>query len=165
MRRIPVLAAVLLIVPLTSGNRAFGRGSSSHFGVKSLKGIGAVRVVVEDLDDDAKALGLDEQTIQTDAELKLRLAGMRVLSDAEWIVALGQPYLYLRVTATGGAAAYEVALCQNARLGRNGDLAAGVITWSQLSADSNPTAAGVRNGIKDLVDTFLNDWLSVNPKK
>ena len=29
----------------------------------------------------------------------------------------------------------------------------------------NPTAQIIRNQIKDHVDMFLNDWLSVNPKK
>ena len=30
---------------------------------------------------------------------------------------------------------------------------------------SNPTGHDLRNLVKDLVDEFLNDWLSVNPKK
>jgi hypothetical protein len=29
----------------------------------------------------------------------------------------------------------------------------------------HPTAQSIRDDVKDLCDQFLNDWLSVNPKK
>jgi hypothetical protein len=45
--------------------------SAQTYSSATLKGIGAVRVVVEALPDGAKVLGLSREAIQTDVELKL----------------------------------------------------------------------------------------------
>jgi len=158
MRPITVL---LLVIPMLIGNRALGQESSVTLDVKSLKGIDGVQVVI-DLTDTGKS-ELDKYLIRTDVELKLRSAGMRVLSEEEEAKAPGSPYLYLNVNLVGTAAAIEIQLMQTARLVRNGEIAVGA-TWSQRSLSTNSTAPVVRGLIKDQVDTFLNAWLSVNPK-
>jgi hypothetical protein len=133
----------------------------------SLKGISSLSVLIENLPDGAKVLGLTKESIQTDVELKLRLAGIRVLTPEEDYKVLGSPYLYvdLNLTNSAQAASIEVELHQDARLDLNGQPAIGVTTWDTGYLVSNPTAQGVRDRIKDLVDKFLNVWLSVNPKK
>jgi hypothetical protein len=68
---------MLLIGLASSSVRAQSRPAS----LPTLKGIGAVAVLVEYLPTGAKTLGLTEETIQTDVELKLRLAGMRVVTE------------------------------------------------------------------------------------
>lgn len=135
--------------------------------ITSLKGISAVYVLVEEIPDGAKILGLTKETIQTDVELKLRLAGVGVLTADEAFNVHGFPHLYVQVNLTRGAeaASIDVEMMQNARLERNGDLAVGVSTWSTGILLANPTAQGVRDDVKDSVDKFLNAWLSVNPKK
>jgi hypothetical protein len=50
-------------------------GQAQTPSVLTLKGISALSVLVEELPDSAKALGLTSDTLQTDVELKLRLAG------------------------------------------------------------------------------------------
>ena len=133
----------------------------------TLKGISAVYVVVEDLPSNAATLGLSRDTIQTDVELKLRLAGMAVLTEEEGIKPLGAAHIYVNVNFTDPAvaASIKVALDQNALLERNGEFAIAVTTWDTNYVIANPTAQGIRNVIKDGVDQFLNAWLSVNPKK
>jgi len=133
----------------------------------SLKGITAVSVVVEGLPEGAKVLGLTEETIQTDVELKLRLAGMQVVAPKEGIKLLGGPFVYVRVGIADNhnAACIDVFLAQNAVLERNNQSAPGVITWFAGTLVTGPTAQGIRDRIKDSVDEFLNAWLSVNPKK
>jgi membrane-bound lytic murein transglycosylase D len=59
---------------------------------RSLRGIHALRVVVEDLSSAVEQAGLHRTDIQTDVELKLRLAGIKVLpEDAQPL----SPYLYV----------------------------------------------------------------------
>ena len=125
----------------------------------------AVWVVVEGLPDDAKKLGLSEETIQTDVELKLRLAGMRVVTEQEGLKLTGGPHLYVNVNVVGLAARIDVELLQNASLERTGQWAAAVSTWDVGFLSSNPSGEYIRDRTKDLVDQFLNAWLSVNPKK
>ena len=163
MRRFPVSAVLvsMFFVLMLCGSRAYGQ-------ISSLKGISGVNVVVN-LDDDGKALGLTEETVQTDAELKLRLAGLRILSDTERLAARGGPFLYVNIMVVRyfgrNAAAYQVEFCQNVTLERNGQFFAGATTWDELGLEVNPTAESIRSGIKHHVDSFLNAWLSVNPKK
>jgi hypothetical protein len=143
------------------------QAQASNPRVATLKGISAIFVLVEDLPNAAKVLGLTEDAIQTDVELKLRLAGMRVVTRGEMGALPGQPDLYIEVNLTRGAeaASIDVELQQNALLPRNGQLVPSATTWSHSGAISAPTAQVIRDMIKDFVDTFLNAWLSVNPKK
>jgi hypothetical protein len=150
-----VVAVLLFVISTLSATRVFGQES---FDAQTLKGISAVQVAIEDLSDSAKALGLDEETIQTDVELKLRRAGMRVSSTP------ASPFVYISVTVVGGASVIRIELNQSARLLLSGELWT-VTTWSQTYLEVNSTTDSVRGHIKDLADAFLNDWLSVNPKK
>jgi hypothetical protein len=133
----------------------------------SLKGISAVFVWVEPLPSGAKELGLSEEIIQTDVELKLRLAGMRVVKQEEGVKLPGSPYVYVRVTVTDGAgvADINVNLRQNVLLARNRQFALAAETWSKGFLMVLPTSQRIRVEVKDLVDKFLNAWLSVNSKK
>jgi len=133
----------------------------------TLKGIAAVGVAVEDLPDGAKVLGLTKEDIQSDVELKLRLAGMLVVTLEEAYKLPGKPYLNVRVGLTRNARAASIAveLKQNVVLERDGQSALSLATWAAGGVASNATAHDIRDWIKDKVDLFLNDWLSVNPKK
>jgi hypothetical protein len=157
------LTAMLFIGSIPS----FVRAQGDAFSNATLKGIGAVFVVIEDLPDGAKVLGLTREMLQTDVELKLRLAGIRVATEEEGSKLPGAPHIYTRVNLTdrANAASIEVNLEQNVLLERNGDLLIGAVTWQAGGVLGNPTAQGIRDRIKDLADEFLNDWLSVNPKK
>jgi hypothetical protein len=133
----------------------------------TLEGITAVSVSVEKLPDSAKVIGLTADAIQTDVELKLRLAGMHVATEKEWLQLPGMPILYINVNLTNPAlaASIDVMFKQNVRLERNDMTVANISTWDRGTLLGNPTAQRIRDLIKDKVDVFLNDWLSVNPKK
>jgi hypothetical protein len=154
------LSAVFLLV-LTSPSAQAQNPNAN------LKGISAVGVLIEELPDGAKVLGLSEGMIKTDVELKLRLAGMLVTKMEDALNLPGSPYLYVNLSLTSGAEAAHVSvqLRQDATLARNRQSAFGVTTWDIGTVVSHPTAQGIRNYIKDDCDQFLNDWLSVNPKK
>jgi hypothetical protein len=119
-----------------------------------------------DLPDSAKILGLTKEIIQTDVELKLRQAGMRVMTREEGEKLPGSPAVYINVNLSDDARAANIGveLQQNAQLERNNLWTPDIITSSTGVLVSNPTAQGIRDFVKDHVDTFLNAWLSVNPK-
>jgi len=156
-RRLAVMC-VLAVFVLGVASRSTA-AQDTDFDAASLTGVGAIKVLVEDLPDGAKLLGLSADMIQTDVELKLRLAGMRV-------VTAGRPYLYVRVTLTDDAqaASIEVQLRQSVLLVSNSQRTIGS-TWGMTTLISHPNTEVIRNTIKDAVDRFLNAWLSVNSKK
>jgi len=133
----------------------------------TLKDINAVFVVVEQLPDGAKILGLTKETIQTDVELKLLLAGIGVTTLEEGKKLPGRPFVFVNVNMTNNvkAANITVELDQDALLARNGRPVPSVQTWSTVVLLTNPDAQAIRDAVKELVDKFLNAWLSVNPKK
>lgn len=142
---------------------------------QSLKDLAGVIVVVEDFRSAAEDAGFDRGTFQTDVELKLRIAGIRATDDIEL------PRLYLNVNVL------------HRERNRNGpyntslELIQGVLLRSQLRSEPEKTfedalamtttysttwsagslgfgsVADVRDAVRDLVDMFANDWLSVNP--
>lgn len=131
-----------------------------------LKGIRIVYVLVEDVPEGAKKLGLTAETIQNDVELKLLLAGMGVATLKDGHTLPGRPHVYVRFTLTKGAeaASIQVELDQDAVLDRNAEHALSVITWDTGYLLPNPTAQSIRDNIKSGVGEFLNAWLSVNSK-
>jgi len=157
------LTTVLLIGVSCPSAQAHGTDNATP----TLKGITAVSVRVGRLSEDAKVLGLTKEMIQTDVELKLRLAGMHVVTQEEDSELPGMPFLNIRVHLADSAKAahIEVALRQNAQLERDGQRALGVTTWRKGALIASPTLQTIRDGIKDKIDVFLNAWLSVNPKK
>ena len=132
----------------------------------ALKGLLGVSVVVEDFNDAEKGMGFSEGTFQTDVELKLRMAGIKVLTPDERARIPGRPYLYLNVNPLeGGSRAFNVSLGlnQDVLLDRNKALVRGTPTWSVGTVGVGGVPF-IRSVVRDEVDKFLNAWLSVNPK-
>ena len=63
----------------------------------TLAGLKGVHVLVESIKDEVQRDGLRESQIQTDVELKLRQAGITVLTHEEWLSTTAAPYLYVNV--------------------------------------------------------------------
>jgi len=142
-----------------------------HPGTRAtLKGLLGVAVLVEDLSEGAKRAGFDRSTFQTDAELKLRMAGIKVLSEEERSLAAGLASLYVNVhplaREPGEVAPYsiELALQQLVLLRRDASVVTTATTWSVASTGQG-RVQDVRDGLKNHVDKFINAWLSVNPKE
>jgi hypothetical protein len=139
---------------------------------ETLRDISAVCVLWDDISDGPNVLDLSKETIQTDIELKLRLAGLRVVTEEEAAQVLGYPRLHVLtfvgsiadVGPVADVALVEVRLMQQVWLDRNARPTY-CATWQKNNVSLRVHAQFVRDQIKDLVDRFLNDWLSVNPKK
>ncbi|MBI3330423.1 MAG: hypothetical protein HYZ81_27400 [Nitrospinae bacterium] len=136
----------------------------------TLRGLTGVHVMVEEISPEIKRAGLTTTQLQTDAELRLRKAGIRVLTQEESLATPGGPYLYIRVTGLkdetvtgrplGYAAFTEVSLHQNVRLARDPAITAvGAQTWNSASriwlVDSAKVRL-IRESVADQVDEFIN---------
>ena len=169
IRFIALVVLVVLVRPtgtLQAGDQTRHRAT--------LAGLGPVHVLVEEISDDLKGSGLSITTLQTDTELRLRAAGIRVATEAESFVLPGAPYLYVNVTGlqdktvsgrqVGYSANVSVSLVQQVRLDRTPSLRINAPTWSVEEIVTGPAAEIIRRSVRDLVDRFANVYLSVNPK-
>ena len=141
---------------------------------ESLRDLPGVGVVVEHFRSEAEDAGFDQQVFRTDVELRLRMAGVRVLEN------LRPSWLYLNANVLHRernlADAFNISLELNqevilqSRIGSDPrnlpeDLASATMfapTWMTGKAGFG-TVADVRDAVRDLVDKFANDWLAANP--
>ena len=138
----------------------------------SLAGLRGISVLVEYLTPEAEQAGLTRSAIQADAELKLRMAGIRVIDEDEAVSPRG-PHIYIRVNCMKVegkeflACSTAVALNQNVRLARDPSVVIAAATWEKDAigvAGSSQISDGVRGLLKDLVEEFITDYLAMNPK-
>jgi len=158
-----ILAAMILV----AGGTSLVRAQDNENARITLKGITAVGVQIAPLPDAARIPGLTREIIQADVELKVRAAGIRIVTMEESHKLLGDPNLLVSVSGLEDAqlAHIKVELHQNAVLQRNKQLLPGVVTWSEGITGEKQSSQDIRDMVEDMIDVFLNAWLSVNPKK
>ena len=178
------ITPTILIMASAMFTVVHGAAADNEHSRRSLRGISGVYVLVEPMPDEEKRDGLNEQDIRTDVELGLRLAGVKVLTKKESLETPGRPYLFVAVDTILRDSLYafdiEVSLYQDVLLER--DQSIGLVdaapthktpnpldapTWStgRVGTVGKDKLSQIRSLIKDHVDTFLNAYLSVNPKK
>jgi len=137
----------------------------------TLRGVEGVQVVIEDLGPEVERAGLTKQQFQTDVELRLRKAGIRVLTKEERLRTPGYPYLYINVNTMlhsdrPAVFSIEVELRQVASLETDSSLAT-VSTWGNGSIGNVgrlQLVDFIRSSVRDRVDDFINAYLSVHPR-
>ncbi len=168
MRRIILIVALVMVFSL-AGMSSSAFAGDDKLARETLKGINGVHVVVGVFNIDLEQAGLSKSQIRTDIELKLRLAGIKVLTEEEWYKEKGAPHIYIVVTTlkqTSRLIAYHISFrfFQVAFMERNPSIKQFGSTWSiDLLAIGN--IKDIRANTKDGVDRFINAYLSVNPKK
>ncbi len=146
---------------------------------ETLRGIKGVRVVVESIEPEIEEAGLTRSQIQTDVELKLRTAGLNLLTPGkrhtEIVMVSDEAYLYINphilklhnIPSYFQVDAYvfsiDLELYQAVYLMRTKKRTA-ALTWSTGVLGTNRDLDKIRSEIKGRVDVFLDAWLSVNPK-
>ena len=141
------------------------------FEIESLRGLKGICVVIESLSPDIEKDGLRIENIQTDVELKLRLAGIKVLTGEERIKEPGTPFLYVNVSSSKSELgiytfSINIQLRQLVFLARDLDTRIFACTWIKgtIGTIGANNVVDIRDYVKDNVDNFINDYLSVNPK-
>jgi hypothetical protein len=136
-----------------------------------LKGLNGVHVVVENIDREIEQGGLTKTQLQTDVELRLRIAGVKVLSKDEWRKTKGRPILYVAVQAFKTSSqqyifTIRVLLKEVTVPLRTPGVEWFADTWTQpLRYGISSSLDTIRSGVKDQVDIFIDDYLSANPKR
>jgi hypothetical protein len=142
----------------------------------TLKGIQGFPVMV-DVASDLREIGITGEQIQMDTELKLRLAGIKV----EAKVIPGKPALYIFILGLRipklpmESPVYtfyiDVSVVQMVRLERDLTFFNWIHTWSidyigvRGSRNPDDIKNHIRDVNKDLVEKFINAYLSANPKE
>ncbi|MFQ5875317.1 MAG: hypothetical protein ACE5JL_16175 [Dehalococcoidia bacterium] len=163
---------VLALVPtvmLLLGPRGAWAGES-----RTLSGLFGVEVVVENIKPEAERDGLTRAALQTDVELRLRQAGIRVLTKTQGLRTPGRPWLYLNVSTlkrSDGSYAYHASLGlkEYVRLERAPSRVELAETWQTLgiigTVGIQRLHTVVREAVRDMVDAFINAYLAANPKR
>jgi hypothetical protein len=111
--------------------------------------------------------------VEADAIAKLQEAGIPVfgIADRRNDEKAGDPRLVITVPMneanSSWSLATEVKLLQKVRLSRDSSIETDASTWSREGSVSGPTLrdSRVRQQLADLVDRFIQDYLTVNPKQ
>ncbi len=139
--------------------------------IESLRGLQGVRIRVEDIDPEAERDGLTKSQIQRVVESELRKAGIKVLTEKEWFSIPSGAILSVNVNtdkSSHGPYSFNISveLVQRVALFRNPYFARLAPTWNTGSVGT-VGASNLRNiygSVKDTVDIFINDYLSVNSR-
>lgn len=137
----------------------------------ALQGLTAVGVMIEGVSQELEQDGVTESHLQTDVERRLRKAGIRVLTEAEWQQTPESPYLYVRVTAARrayGLYGYAISLHlkQMVVLGRDADIQLFAATWETGGAGTigAMNVRGLRQSVIIYVDEFITAYREMNPE-
>lgn len=176
-RAAAVLSSAILSALMALAGLPFALAvEDDEYARSTLRGLPGVYVAVEALDPDVHQDGLTKATLQADAELRLRMAGIRVLSREEWAKTRGGPVCYIDVSIVKDVGltdvldfdlyAFEVSvqLQQDVTLVR--DMAVMVLspTWSASYVGFTNTLPRIRTKVTELVERFINAYQAVNPK-
>jgi len=157
------ISLLLLAVPAwgqdTPGQRA------------TLQGIKAIAVDAF-VAPDGELGGLIQSQLQTDVELRLQKAGIRVVSEPSADTRWSFLSLTVNVTKAPDFPVYGCAIVlevnQPVSLAHDPRRSLVVSTWTNGSVGvwgAQRLRDGVRDGVADLVDKFINAYLEQNPKK
>ena len=137
----------------------------------SLRGIKEIRTFTLFGYPSNSDIDLRKEQIETIVELRLRLAGIKLLTREEFKKkekinrAFFWVYIYIK-EAYLGKYKYdiEIKLRQFVSLLRDPNLKFLTSTWEETIRDNSGNVRDIKEDIKDKIDEFINDYLSVNPK-
>ena len=164
-----VMVAIFLVFAL--GSPAFAIDSKSNRA--TLRGLGGFAVLVEQLSPEVEREGLIKNQLQNEAELKLRMAGIKVLTKEECLKTPGEPYLYVNINVNIAKTesdvypySIDVLLIQKVSLLRDPKQTTYAVTWSTGGVGSigKPILSQLQNSVEEILDVFMKAYLSENQK-
>jgi len=131
-----------------------------------LLGLDQVSVVVERLKPEIERDGLYAATIQADAEMKLRMAGMKVLESDDPSLPEGLPHLVIQVNALKYSDGYmydaRVFLREPVFLPRKKTRISGTTLRIRGQFGCTSHLSDIREEARDAVDNFIRAWQEAN---
>lgn len=167
-----LFVSVILVGTLLCGSQREAAGDD-EYARATLQGVTGVHVLVESLKAEVERQGLTTAQLQTGVELRLRKAGIRVLSEKERAETPGSPFLSVTVNVFKQkspflyAFAIHVALTQLVLLARDPTIISSAETWSTSSVGiaGGNRLRGIRGDIAAGVDKFIHAYRAENPKQ
>jgi len=168
-----LFVSVVIVGTLLCGSQREEAAFPDEYSHPTLRGLTGVAIIVESIREEIERDGLTSEQIQTDVELRLRKAGIRVLSEKERAETPGIPLLYVNVNVLKVKDAFlyaysiHVALQQLVLLERNTKISGLATTWDtgSVGTEGESHLRDIRGGVADDVDKFINAYLAVNPKQ
>ena len=163
-----LIVALVITVSLSGGVAPTIRAGDAEIPV--LRGLKEVVVDVEDLDFRVERLGLTTNHLRTDAESKLKMAGIKVQPEREAMRTAGSPRLHIMVkvlgTSAGDYAAHiRLELREAVALVRNPGMEVVTSTWTAGTFGVTPTLSDVRQQEQALIDKFIAEYRAANLKQ
>ena len=163
------LFAFLAMVQIVACGHCAGAEIPSIAG--PLKGLPGVSVVVGIVaKGESGKTSLTQGTITRIVEMKLRMAGVKVLSREESLLAAGKPVMAVDISIrTRDALLYgniAITVYEKACLERDKSTCDHFVTWQKsgtFSTKRNDAAQLIQDGVIKYMDDFLNDYLKANP--
>jgi hypothetical protein len=162
--KILLLVGLLLLVTVSEAHPTGDRDN-----LRGLRGFSLlVRIDEPNLEKD----GVTHDQLQTRVEVKLRQAGIRILSISELPGTPGQPILSLRVVALRGesprgyAFGVELGMLERVILDRDRNRVIYGMIWREARAGFVGFLAvrSIYEYVSDVLDVFITDYLAANPK-
>jgi hypothetical protein len=159
---------LFVIVGTLVGFRAECSAYNWNKSLVGLNGLG-VKVTFEPSQEQAEM----RQKIEKDVERRLRMAGIKVFSVEGKPQEEQPPKLSVRIILhkpgapiEGYVHGIEVQVLEKVSLVRESDAEVIATTWEAASVGTFGTSFGrLRSYVNEVVDGFVNAWLSVNPKR
>lgn len=119
-------------------------------------GYAPVRLLVEDLPENAAEIGLTRQAITT--TVRSRLRGARIYNSE-----IRYPYLYVNVNVVGRAHSISLELNQVV-FSPAAELSGSVTTWNvgMTGTHGGPGSSYILQGVGQVTDLFIDEYLAVN---
>jgi predicted secreted protein len=140
----------------------------------SLSGLTGVFVIVEEVSESLEKAGLTQLQLKNDVELRLRQAGIKILSEEESLKWPGHAALRVQVICVPSsdnskfAISVQIKFCQDVYLARDPKIGCIADTWSAPVLTGFCDKSGLRNLVReylsDCIDEFINDYLEANSK-
>ncbi len=137
----------------------------------SLKGLTGVYVLVENMPPEVEKAGLTAELIQSDAEGRLKGAGLTILTKKEFIGQPGAPRIYIQVNSAKYKGKYlwsadkvafsiRLELGQLVKLSRDPNIEVHATTWrtSMVGYADEKKLKTVREDVGRMVDRFIEAW-------
>jgi len=140
---------------------------------EALRGIKSIGVVIKGLSRKVTKLGITRDKLRTDVELKLRMAGINVVTREELHTNPEMPFLEVTIILGYSKPTFVyavlVGLYERVRLERDPKIISYAMPWWRIIKQEHIGEGGMERSVRDtlkyLIDEFTKDYLAVNPKQ
>lgn len=166
MKKLIALSTIVLGLLAYSGH---ARAHLSAAELDLLRGADGFRLAVDRIKPEIERDGLFRSTLLTDMELRLRMAGIKVLSEEEAENKPDAPCLHLYVDALkcslGYAYRIRLSLMEPAKLTRNNMKVSATVLRIPDELGITSHLSEIRDAAGDFVEEFIKSWKLANSKK